>query len=58
MVRRGLGFGEGGAASADLGDDLFGGLVPDEGVEVVVPVLGPQFDGFDERVDAGEGAAA
>jgi len=39
VVCRGFGLvGEGGAASADFGDDGFGGLVPDEGFGVVVPV--------------------
>ena len=39
VVRRGFGLvGEGGSASFDFGDDLFGGLGPDEGFGVVVPV--------------------
>ena len=39
VVRRGFGLvGEGSSASFDLGDDLFGGLGPDEGFGVVVPV--------------------
>ncbi len=47
-----------GSASADFGDDFFGGLVPDERFRVLVPVLSPHFDGVDELVDAGEAAAA
>lgn len=30
----------------------------DEGVGVIVPVLGPQLDGFDESTDTGEAAPA
>ena len=39
VVRRGFSKGgEGGVSSLDLGDDLFDGLGPDEGLRVVVPV--------------------
>ena len=39
VVRRGFGgVGQGGSASFDLGDDVVGGLGPDEGSGVVVPV--------------------
>ncbi len=59
MVRRGFGLvGEGGSPSLDLGDDVVGGFVPDEGLGVVVPVLGPELDGVDELIEAGEAAAA
>ncbi len=58
VVRRGFGFGEGGAASADLGDDLFGCLGPRELGGVVVVVLGPGLDRFDEHGDAVERPAA
>ena len=58
VVRRGFGLGECGTSASDFGDDLFGGLVPDERSGVVVPVLGPQLDGVDEGVHAVEGAAA
>lgn len=37
---------------------LFGVSLPDEWLWVVVPVAGPDFDGFDERVDRGEHAPA
>jgi hypothetical protein len=49
---------EGGSSSFDFGDDLFGGLVPDEWSRVVVPVFGPQFDGIDELLNTGETVAA
>ena len=58
MVRRGFGFGECGPSAADLGDDVVGGFLPDERLGVVVPVLSPHFDCFDEHIDAGECAAA
>ena len=52
VVRRGFGLvGEGGSASADLGDDVVGGLAPYEGFGVVVPALGPHFDGLDESIE-------
>jgi len=39
VVRRGFGLvGQGGSAPFDFGDDLLGGLCPDEGFGVVVPV--------------------
>jgi hypothetical protein len=50
--------GEGGSSSLDFGEDLVGGGLPDEGLEVVVPVFDPGLDRFDELVDAVEGAAA
>ena len=59
MVPRGIGdLVEGGSSSFDFGDDLFGGLVPDEWFRVVVPVLGPQFNGVDELLNAGETVTA
>jgi hypothetical protein len=48
--------GEGGSASTNLVDDFVGCLVPDERLGVVVPVLGPELDRFDEGWDAGEDA--
>ncbi len=59
VVRRGFGDGgQCGSAPLDLGDDLLGGLGPDEGLGVVVPVFGPCLDALDENVDARERAAA
>lgn len=59
VVRRGVDLvGEGCSASADLGEDVFGGLLPDEWFGVVVPVLDPELDGVNELVDTVEGAAA
>jgi hypothetical protein len=58
VARRGFGLGEGGPTAADLGDDLFGGPVPDERLRVVVPVLGPLLDGVDEVGDAAEHASS
>jgi hypothetical protein len=49
---------EGGSASADLVDDVVGGLGPDEGVGVVIPVVAPLVDGIGEFGDAGEDAVA
>ena len=49
---------EGGAAAADLGDDVLGGGFPDEWFRVLVPVLGPGGDRGGELGDAGEHAAA
>src|SRR5215210_9007206 len=57
-MRRGFDLGKGGASPAYLGDDLLGGLVPDERLRVVVPVLDPRLDGVDQIGDAGEGGAA
>lgn len=55
---RGFGLvGEGVAAAADFGDDLFGGAVPDERAGVVVPVFGPLFDCVGEFGDVGERTA-
>ena len=45
-------------STSDLLDDLLGGLVPDEVLRVVVPVLGPDADRLDERGDRAEGAPA
>ena len=59
VVRRGVGLvGEGGSSSLDLGQDVVGWGLPDEGFGIVVPVLDPGLDRFDELVDAVEGAAA
>jgi hypothetical protein len=58
VARRGFGFGERGSAAADFGDDFVGGLLPDEGFGIVVPMLGPQLDRFDEDVDTGERATS
>lgn len=59
MVRRGFGLGgEGGSSALDFGDDLVGGLPPDEGAGVLVPSFGPEIDGVDEVVDAGEDTVA
>jgi hypothetical protein len=59
VVRRGFGLvGEGGSASVDLGEDVVGGLGPDEGLWVDVPVIDPVLDGVGEFGDAGERAAA
>jgi hypothetical protein len=53
VVRRGFDLvGERGSASTDFGDDLLCGLVPDERLGVVVPVVGPFVDGVDEVVNA------
>ncbi len=55
VVCRGFGDrGEGGSSSFDFGDDLVGGLFPDEWLGVVVPVLCPESDRFGEGIDAGE----
>jgi len=56
VVHRGFGFGEGGASAADLGDDLLGGLVPDERLGIVVPVFDPEANAFDESVEPVERA--
>ncbi|MPZ66413.1 MAG: hypothetical protein GEU83_13180, partial [Pseudonocardiaceae bacterium] len=45
VVRRGFDLVESLSSSAHLVDDLVGGFVPDEGLGVVVPVLGPELDG-------------
>ena len=55
VVRRGFGDAiESGASSADFGDDLVCGLMPDERFGVVVPTRGPHIDGFIERSDGVE----
>jgi len=38
--------------------DLVGGLVPGEGVGLVVPCIDPGLDGFFELLGGAEGAAA
>ena len=58
VVRRGFVLVEGGASSFDFGDDLLGGFVPDEGLGVLVPVVGPGVDRFDQLADASEAVAA
>lgn len=58
VVRRGFGWVEGGASSFDFGDDLLGGFVPDEGFGVLVPVVGPGVDSFDQLADALEAVPA
>src|SRR5208283_4159058 len=58
VARRGYGLGKGSPSSTDLGDDLFGRLVPDEGLRIVVPVLGPDLDGLDQLGHRGEHATA
>jgi len=42
----------------DFGDDFFGSFVPDERFRVVIPPVGPEVDGVDELLNAGEPAAA
>ena len=58
VVRRGFGWVEGGASSLDFGDYLLGGFVPDEGFGVLVPVIGPGVDRFDELAHASEAVPA
>lgn len=59
VVRRGFGLPvEGGSSTSDLVDDLVGGLGPDEGAGVLVPVVDPLVDGVGEVGDAGEDAVA
>src|ERR1700728_2542663 len=58
VARRGFDLGKGGPSAAHLGDDLFGRLVPDKGLRIVVPVLGPDLDGFDQLGHRSERAAA
>ena len=49
VVRRGFDLAvEGGASSADFGDDLVGGLMPYEWFGVVVPMRSPHVDRFGE----------
>src|ERR1039458_8660952 len=47
-----------GTLTVQRGQDLVGGLDPDEGLAVVVPVIDEALDGLDQSPDAGEGAAA
>jgi hypothetical protein len=54
VVRRGIDLGKGSPSSANLLEDLGGGLVPHEKLRVVVPVLGPQLDRIDQFSHAGE----
>ena len=58
VVRRGFDSGERFSSATGFGDDLFGGLVPDKGLWIVVPVLGPGLDGIDQSGHAREAAAA
>src|SRR6266496_4430004 len=48
--------GEACSSAPHLLDDLFGGLAPDEGLGIVVPVLGPQLYRLSQRLDAREHA--
>src|SRR6266508_811774 len=57
VVRRGFGLGECGSTAADLGDDLFGGAVPDEGLRVVLPAPRAPHAGLDPLPEAAEGNA-
>jgi hypothetical protein len=54
VVRRGFDLGKCGPSAADLGDDLLGLFVPDEGLGLVVPMLGPDLNGFDQVRDRRE----
>ena len=45
-------------SSPGPGDDLFGLLVPDEVLRIIVSVLCPDLDGFDKVRDRREHAAA
>jgi hypothetical protein len=58
VVRRGFGFRQSSPSPTDFLDDLFRGLVPDEWLRVIVPVLGPDFDRFDEGRHRGEGTTS
>jgi hypothetical protein len=58
VVRRGFDLVEVGSSASDFRDDLFGGLGPQEGLWVGVPVFGPCLHGVDESGDAGEPASA
>lgn len=58
VVRRGFGLVEGCSASLYFGDDVLCGFVPDEGFGVLVPVIGPGVDRFDELGDASEAVPA
>src|SRR6266511_5779347 len=55
VVRRGV---KRCSSAPHLLDDLFGGLAPDEGLGIVVPVLGPQLYRLSQRLDAREHAVA
>ena len=58
VVRRGFDLAvESHPSAPDFLDDLIGALVPDEGLGIVVPMLGPELDAFDEFVDAAETAS-
>ena len=48
MRRRGFDLGQFATSLTHFLDDLLGGLVPDKGLGVVVPVLGPRLDRFGE----------
>src|SRR6266516_617333 len=58
VVRRGVDLVKRCSSAPHLLDDLFGGLAPDEGLGIVVPVLGPQLYRLPQRLDAREHAVA
>src|SRR6266487_51666 len=58
VVRRGVDLVKRCSSAPHLLDDLFGGLAPDEGLGIVVPVLGPQLYRLSRRLDAREHAVA
>jgi hypothetical protein len=58
VVRRGVDLVKRCSSAPRLLDDLFGGLAPDEGLGIVVPVLGPQLYRLSQRLDAPEHAVA
>ena len=58
VIRRGCDLLEGGSSWLNLGDDLVGGPVPDEGLRILVAMLCPAADGIDEGSDAGEEQAS
>jgi len=51
VVRRGVDLVKRCSSAPHLLDDLFGGLAPDEGLGIVVPVLGPQLYRLSQRLD-------
>lgn len=55
--RHGFDSSESGLSAADFLDDFLGWLVPDEGLGIVVPALGPDLDRFDEIGRHGGSAA-
>ena len=46
-----------GTLTVQRGQDVVGGLDPDEGLAVVIPGVEEALDGRDQGADAGEGAA-